>query len=105
MGLFLNVEPLHSPEAPPHGCGPRQMLINGSGLCRAGVEGEGWGGAAPDASLSSALKMLVPYEYGALGKSTVLGSNIGICLCLALWSLPLWDSVSFYLNVDKNSQV
>lgn len=59
----------------------------------------GWG--SPNASLSSALKMPVPYEYGALGKSTVLGSNIGICLCLALWPLPLWDSVSFYLNLDR----
>lgn len=59
----------------------------------------GWG--CPNASPSSALKMPVPYEYGALDKNTVLGSNIGICPFLAPWSLPLWDSVSFYLKVDK----
>lgn len=37
----------------------------------------------PNSSLSSALRMPVPYEYGALGKSTVLGSNIGICLFIS----------------------
>lgn len=55
-------------------------------------------------SLSSALNMPVPYEYGALGKSAILGSKVGICLFVAPWFGQLHNLSELrclYLKVDK----
>lgn len=45
----------------------------------------------------------VPYEYGALGKSTILGSKVGICRFVAPWfgQLHNLSELRFlYLKVD-----